>query len=104
LVAAKTDLRSDVLIKGLHNREGSCTDAFLDAVAPQWVVISCSGTRYEAAAVEPILKRVREHGGKALVTGLHGAVTIQMQPDELMVKSFLPAAGDVVSSALDEKM
>ncbi|MBM3891931.1 MAG: hypothetical protein FJ388_22685 [Verrucomicrobia bacterium] len=104
LVAAKADLRSDVLIKGLHNREGSCTDEFLDAVAPEWVVISCSGTRYEAAAIEPMLKRVREHGGRALVTGLDWAVTIQLQPDELTVKSFLPAGAAVVSSAPDEKM
>ena len=104
LVAVKADLRSDVLIKGLHNRESSCTDDFLDAVAPQWVVISCSGVRYEAAILDPMLKRIREHGAKALLTGMHGAVTIQLQPDELTVKSFLPDSGAVLSSAPDEKM
>ncbi|MCX7826714.1 MAG: MBL fold metallo-hydrolase, partial [Verrucomicrobiae bacterium] len=104
LVAAQTDLRSDVLIKGLHNRESSCTDDFLDAVAPRWVVISCSGARYEAAVLEPMTKRIGDRGARALVTGLHGAVTIRLQPDELRVKSFLPAPAAVLSSAADETM
>jgi competence protein ComEC len=96
------DLRSDVLIKGLHSRENSCTDEFLDAVAPQWVVLSCGEAATRASTLPAMLNRIAAHGARVLRTDLHGAVTIRMTPDDLDVKSFLPVPAAVLSSARRE--
>jgi competence protein ComEC len=102
LLAARVDLRSDVLIKGLHSRENSCTDEFLDAVAPQWVVLSCGEAATRASTLPAMLNRIAAHGARVLRTDLHGAVTIRMTPDDLDVKSFLPVPAAVLSSARRE--
>jgi competence protein ComEC len=102
LLAARVDLRSDVLVKGLHGREDSCTDEFLDAVAPQWVVLSCGEAALRTPALPAMLGRIAFHGARVLRTDLHGAVTIRMTPDDLDVKSFLPPLAAVLSSARRE--
>lgn len=99
LLAAKVDLRSDVLIKGLHSREDSCTDGFLDAVAPQWVVLSCGEAASRTSALSRMLERIEAHGARVLRTDAHGAVAVRMMPDDLEVKSFLPAPAAMLSSA-----
>jgi len=98
LLAAKVDLRSDVLIKGLHSREDSCTDRFLDAVAPQWVIISCGVAASRSSLLPAMLDRVETHGAQVLRTDLRGAVTVRMSPDDLEVKSFSSAPASVLSS------
>ena len=102
LLAAKVDLRSDVLIKGLHSREDSCTDGFLDAVAPQWVIISCGAAASRLSSLSPMLDRIETHGAQVLRTDLRGAVTVRMSPDDLEVKSFLSVPSSVLSSAQRE--
>jgi competence protein ComEC len=102
LLAARVDLRSDVLVKGLHSREDSCTDEFLDAVAPQWVVLSCGETARRSASLPAMLGRIAAHGARLLRTDLHGAVIVRMTPDDFDVKSFLPAPVAVLSSARRE--
>ena len=91
LTAAGVDLRSDVLVKGLHSREDSCSDDFLDAVAPQWVVISAGETALEQPAVQAMFGRIEAHGARLLCTGRGGGVTLRLAPDELDVKSFWTA-------------
>lgn len=97
LVAAKMDLRSDVLIKGLHRREDSCTDGFLDAVAPQWVIISCGEAASQTSSLRAMIDRIEAHGARVFRTDSHGAVTVRMTSDDLEVKSFLPDTAPVLS-------
>ncbi len=99
LVASGVDLRSDVLVKGLHAREDSCTDDFLDAVAPQWVVISAGENTLEQPAMRTVLERIQVHGAQWLSTGRNGGVTIHLGPDDLDVKSFWPVPATVIRSA-----
>ena len=99
LLAAGVDLRSDVLIKGLHSREDSCTDGFLDAVAPQWVILSCGEAARRMSTLGRMLERIEAHGARVLRTDAQGAAAVRMTPDDLEVKSFLPAPAAVLSSA-----
>ncbi|MFA5193728.1 MAG: hypothetical protein WC740_23710, partial [Verrucomicrobiia bacterium] len=99
LLAAKIDLRSDVLIRGLHSREDSCTDGFMDAVAAQWVVVSCGEAASRKAALPAMLDRIEAHGARVLRTDLQGAVTIRLSPDGLDVKSFLSVPASMLKSA-----
>ena len=99
LAAAGRDLRSDILIKGLHSREDSCTDDFLDVVAPQWVIISAGETALQQPAMQAMFERVAAHGARLLCTGRDGGVTVRLSPDDLDVKSFWPAPATVISSA-----
>ena len=100
LLAAKVDLRSDILVKGLHSREDSCSDEFLDAVAPQWVVISCGDAALRTPALLAMLGRIEAHGASLLRTDMQGAVTVRMTPDNMEVKSFLPLSAPVLSCPL----
>lgn len=99
LLADKTDLRSDVLIKGLHSREESCSDEFLDAVAAQWVVVSCGGFAPGRTMSAEMLDRLGRHNAVVLRTDEHGAVTVRMTPGGLEVKSCFSAPPAVLSSA-----
>ncbi len=103
LLAAKVDLRSDGLIRGLHSREDSCSDEFMDAVAAQWVVISCGDAAARKTGMPAMLDRIKAHGAQVLRTDLQGAVTVRMSPDGLDVKSFLPALASMLRSARMER-
>lgn len=96
LLASKTDLRSDILIKGLHSREESCGDDFLDAVAPQWVVVSSGEAGRKTRGLAAMLGRITAHGARVLRTDEHGSVAIRMTPDDFVVKTFLSPPAPVL--------
>ncbi|MFA7003098.1 MAG: ComEC/Rec2 family competence protein, partial [Verrucomicrobiia bacterium] len=102
LLAAKVDVRSDILIKGLHSREDSCTDGLLDAVAPQWVIISCGEAATRTPALPAMLSRIEAHGARVLRTDVNGAVTVRMSLDDLDVKNFLSDSSPVLGFARRE--
>jgi competence protein ComEC len=78
LLRGAEDLRAQIIIKGRHGKEPTCTDRFLDAVRPERVVQSVS-VRPSNRYMEPELReRLQRHGVKLYRTDETGAVTIRL--------------------------
>jgi competence protein ComEC len=77
LIALKRDeLKSTVLISPHHGSKTSSTDLFLDAVKPEYIVIS-SGWRNRFGFPHPrILEKYHAHGYTILRTDISGAITM----------------------------
>lgn len=82
------DLRAQVIIKGRHNDEPSCTDAFLDAVQPA-AVVQCVSAWPSGRYLQPDLRdRLRRRNVVYYRTDETGAVTIRMTKNGYTLKTF----------------
>ncbi len=83
------DLHAQVIVKGQHGREMSCTPEFLDAVRPE-AVVQTVAVRPSSRYPEPGLReRLAQRGIALYRTDDSGAVTIRMTPSEYEVRTFL---------------
>ena len=84
-----SDLRAQVIIKGQHGTESSCTAEFLDAVHPETVVqvVNLNDShRYP----EPSLRdRLAQRNIVLLRSDDSGAVTIRLTSNKCEVRAFL---------------
>lgn len=89
LVKDNPDLHAQIIVKGQHGKESSCTTDFLDAVHPETIVqvVNLSDThRYP----EPALRdRCSQRGITLLRTDDSGAVTIRLTRKGWEVSTFL---------------
>lgn len=87
LLQNEPDLKCDVLIKGMHSSELSCTPVFLAATKPQLIVSGAGGN----AGFSRISQQWVESLGKRTLfrQDLTGAVTISIDRDGLRAQSFL---------------
>jgi competence protein ComEC len=89
LVESGEDLRAQIIVKGQHGKEPSCTDQLLNAVEPAAVVASV-GTRPSTRYLQPDLRERLEHRGVPLLrTDETGAVTIRMTRRGYRIQGFL---------------
>jgi competence protein ComEC len=89
LLRNNTDLHAQVIVKGQHGKESSCTADFLDAVKPETVVqvVNVNDTHHYP---EPALRdRCAERGIAYLRTDDDGAVTIRLTKRGCEVRTFL---------------
>jgi competence protein ComEC len=89
LLKDSADLRAQIIVKGQHGKESSCTAEFLDAVHPDTVVqvVNVSDTHHYP---EPALRdRCAQRGIRLLRTDDAGAVTIRLTPKGCEVHAFL---------------
>jgi len=83
------DLRAQIIIKGRHGREPSCTDDFLDAVRPEMVVQTVSA-RPSSRYMEPELReRLQRRGVKLYRTDETGPVMIHLTRQGYTVRTWL---------------
>jgi competence protein ComEC len=87
------NLKADIIVKGRHGEERSCTDAFLDAVQPA-TVVQIVGSRFSRRYPTPDLRERLEYRGIRLYrTDEAGAVTIRMTQGGHTIRTCLGAAG-----------
>ena len=90
LAEAAADLRSTVLKSPHHGSNGSSSAPFLEAVAPEIVVVTVgAGNRYGLPHAE-ILDRYRKAGASVYRTDLDGAVEISSAGGCLVVRTAVP--------------
>ena len=83
------DLRAQLIVKGQHGSESSCTSEFLDAVRPE-AVVQAVGVRPSNRYPEPDLReRLAQRGIRLYRTDDAGAVTIRLTRDGYGVNTFL---------------
>jgi competence protein ComEC len=89
LLKENSDLHAQVIVKGQHGREMSCTPEFLDAVRPE-VVVQTVAVRPSNRYPEPSLReRVAQRGIALYRTDEAGAVTIRLTRSGYEVRTFL---------------
>jgi len=82
------ELHAQVIVKGRHGRETSCTDALLDAVQPE-AVVQTVGTGPNARYPEPdVRSRLEERGIAFYRTDETGAVTIRLTKDGYTISTY----------------
>jgi competence protein ComEC len=84
-----SDLHAQVIVKGQHGTESSCTAEFLDAVRPEAVVqvVNLSDSHHYP---EPSLRdRLTQRNITLLRSDESGAVTIRLTPNKYEIQTFL---------------
>jgi competence protein ComEC len=90
LLESHIDLHAQLIIKGRHSVETSCTDEFLDAVRPE-AVVQCVCPRPTDRYLQPELRdRLRQRNVKYYRTDETGAVTIRLARDGYTIHTTLP--------------
>lgn len=75
IIQNNKELKSDVLKVGHHGSSTSSSEAFLDAVKPQFAVISCEKNNDYGHPTKKILKRLTKHSIEIFRTDKQGTIT-----------------------------
>ncbi len=74
-------LKSTILLSPHHGSRGSNSEEFLDAVSPEAVIVSCSGSPTRGSPHPEVLERFRARDIPVWRTDRHGAVTVELGRD-----------------------
>ncbi|MCK5195201.1 MAG: hypothetical protein KAQ71_15420, partial [Desulfobulbaceae bacterium] len=88
LINQVQDLHADVLLAPHHGSATSSSNAFLQAVAPEYTVISAGRHRPHTFPSPKVLKRYQQIGSKVFNTAQDGTVTFQVKDGELNISTF----------------
>ncbi len=81
LLRSGMDLRADVLKLAHHGSRSSTSSAFLDAVQPQFAIVSARRNRSRPIPSALVLRRLRERGIEYARTDRNGTVTVRIHKD-----------------------
>lgn len=87
----RAPLRADVLKAGHHGSRTSSTRAFLEAVDPEHVVISCARGNGFGFPHREALERLRQTRARLWRTDLQGAITVVTDGRRLDISGYLPS-------------
>ncbi len=85
ILASGANLRADILMSPHHGSDTSSSSAFLNAVRPEIVVISCGPDNTFGFPNSDVLDRYAKAGIKVLRTDQNGAVTIRTNGKDIEV-------------------
>ena len=74
LLESGTDLKAEVLKVGHHGSSSSTSEAFLNAVSPEYAIISCGKDNDYGHPHKEVLKRLEKMGTKVYRTDVNGDV------------------------------
>ena len=83
-------LQADVLKAGHHGSRSSTTQAFLQAVSPQHVILSVGRHNRFGLPHASVVRRLQAFGAKSYRTDLQGAIEVRTDGASLTVTPFLP--------------
>ncbi|HUK81418.1 MAG TPA: ComEC/Rec2 family competence protein, partial [Verrucomicrobiae bacterium] len=89
LIGSGQDLRAQIIIKGRHSTETSCTESFLATVRPD-AVVQIVNTQPSTRYLQPDVRdRLQLHGIRFYRTDETGAVTIRLKRDGYQIRTWL---------------
>src|SRR6267378_5686671 len=97
LLASRSDLHSDVLVKGQHHSGNSGSDIFLDAVRPRLIVATSRDFPQQERISDEWAERVRARGIKLFRQDETGAVELEFAECEWQARAYL--TGEILRSA-----
>jgi competence protein ComEC len=83
-------LRADVIKVGHHGSKTSSTQAFVNAVQPEFAIISVGQTSMFGHPNKEVVERWRATGAHVLTTGKSGTITVSTDGRDLALQTFLP--------------
>lgn len=89
LVRDNADLHAQIIVKGQHGKESSCTANFLDAVHPETIVQVVNLNDIHRYPEPALRDRCSQRNVTLLRTDDSGAVTIRLMQDGYQVRAFL---------------
>jgi competence protein ComEC len=96
LLQSRANLRADIIIKGRHSEEPSCTEEFLDAVQPA-AVVQCVSAWPSSRYVQPDSRdRLRRHNVAYYRTDETGAVTVRLTRQGYAIRTCFAAGPQLV--------
>lgn len=90
LLERKPDLKADVLKLGHHGSETSTEESFLEAVQPQYAIVSAGAYNSYGVPDQIILDRLYRRGIAIFRTDRQGAITVVTDGESLSIKTFVP--------------
>ena len=98
LLSSKSDLRSDILVKGQHHSGNSGLDVFLEAVQPRLIIATSRDFPQRERISDEWAERVRARGIKLFRQDETGAVQLKFNdPDGWQARAY--ATGETFRSA-----
>jgi competence protein ComEC len=87
VLGSKLALKSEFLKVGHHGSESSSSPEFLDAVAPDYGIISCGRKKQFGHPHEPVLKRLNERKVKLYRTDTQGTIIVRTDGYDVDIKT-----------------
>jgi competence protein ComEC len=97
LLGSKSELRSDILVKGQHHSGNSGLDAFLDAVQPQLIIATSVDFPQRERIPDQWAERVRQRGIKLFRQDETGAVELEFNRNAWQARAYV--TGETFRSA-----
>lgn len=89
LVRSRRSLKADVLKLAHHGSRSSTSESFLDAVEPEFAIVSARENRARPIPSPIVLERLEERGIEYARTDHTGAITVRIRPDgEMEVSTY----------------
>jgi competence protein ComEC len=83
-------LRANVIKVAHHGSKTSSTQAFVNAVQPEFAIISVGQTSMFGHPNKEVVERWRANGAHVLTTGNSGTITVSTNGRDLALQTFLP--------------
>jgi competence protein ComEC len=84
MIDAGLDLKADVLRVGHHGSDTSTSEAFVEAVAPSYAVISCGAHNRYGHPDESVLATLEKYGVEVLRTDKNGSISMESDGHALL--------------------
>ena len=97
LLGSKSELRSDILVKGQHHSGNSGLDKFLDVVQPRLIIATSRDFPQQERIQDAWAERVRTKGIKLFRQDETGAVQLEFNPDGWQARAYV--TGETFRSA-----
>lgn len=89
LLENNTDLKADLIVAGLHHNDYSLTKPFVDAVAPQAIIVPrLAGSKMDGLRLEQI-QRLRNPSLKIIERQQTGGLTLTIDQEQLVIDGYL---------------
>ncbi|MBM9615630.1 DNA internalization-related competence protein ComEC/Rec2 [Desulfobulbus rhabdoformis] len=88
LLRSKADLEATVLLAPHHGSRGSSSDAFIDAVDPQWIIVSSGRNRWGVLPAKEHVERWQKEKRILLTTAIEGTIQVTNTPKALRARTF----------------
>jgi len=94
LVDNEFSLKADILTAPHHGVESAASNEFLDAVAPEVLMVSNSAHHWVGERGERMRRYAKDRDIPVYVTGTHGNVVVMLMPDDFTIDTQLDPSGD----------
>jgi competence protein ComEC len=103
LASYQKDLKAEVLKIGHHGSSTSTSDGFIDAVSPQYAVITCGTDNEYSHPHKETIEKLKRAGVKIYRTDENGNIAFSSDGNSLKIETFCPAEDGAPNADLNNQ-